>query len=107
MDSSAALPSGGDPISYESGVSLSCYGIDLIPIGNAPFGKLVRVNVYTDDPDPLALIAFAHSFSEREPFFIGRTEFIAILEDGKESGECFGPVPGNAENLNSHGCLPK
>jgi hypothetical protein len=98
----AALPAGGDQAGHYIGVSISCFGVEFHPICNTPFGKLIGIDVYTDDPSPARLNEIARLFGVCEPLFIGPMEFIAIFKDGAESAKGLGSIPGDANNLNAH-----
>jgi len=93
----------GDFVGDHAAIPISCFGVEFHPICSTPFGELVRVNVYADNPDALCLHRLAACFGCGEPFFVGPMEFLAILKHGAESIECLGPVPGHTDELNLHG----
>jgi hypothetical protein len=84
----------------------SCFGVEFHPVGFAPFGEIVRVNVYTNNPDPLALNVFAASFCGHQPLFVGPMEFIAILKHGSQTSESIFSVPSHSSDANLHNVSP-
>lgn len=99
------LSAGSDSVCHEVGELHSCCGIKAHPICNTPFGELVRIDVYTDDPHPFGLYVYAQLICSGEPTLISLREFISILKHGSESPISFLPIPGYAYYLkNFHEC---
>lgn len=89
----------GDP----GGVSVSAIGVELLPLGFAPFGEIVRVNVNADHAHAFCLKTFAANFGCRQPLIVGPMEFVAVLEHGSKPVEVLTLEPHHAGGLNRLG----
>jgi hypothetical protein len=98
----SSAPAIEQPLGCLVGESGASVGIELLPICSTPAGKLVRVNVYTDDASAATLKFVAALFGINEPLLIGPMEFVAILKHGPQPNEVFGREPDHRNNLNLH-----
>lgn len=71
----------GDP----SGVGVSAVGVEILPLGFAPYGEIVRVNVNADHAHAFCLQSFATKFSGGQPLIVGPMEFVTVLTGTVES----------------------
>jgi len=74
-------------------------GVEIHPLGYAPLGEIVRVNVYTDDPQSFDLLGFAAGFGCAQPLIVGPMEFVTILEHGPQADKVLGLEPGHTDDL--------
>ena len=79
-----------------------CVGIEFQPLGFTQLGELVRVYVYSDNPDASVLKSLAAALCSQEPLIVGPMEFITILKHSPELVKGLGPVPRHADNLRGH-----
>ena len=99
---SALVSTGNHLISDPTGVFVPSVGVDFHPLGFTPFGELIRVYVYTENPDVFCLKTFARLLSSHEPLIVGRMEFVTILEYGTKPDEVLALIPRNTDCLNLH-----
>ena len=102
-----ALLAENDLVGHETGELVPCFGVEFHPVGHAPFGEIVRVNVYAHHPDPIGFQALAASFSGGQPLMVGPMEFLAVLKHPQEPVKVLGPVPGHTDNASRHMQPPK
>lgn len=74
-------------------------GVELHPLGHAPLGEIVRVNVYADDPQSFDLLGFAAGFGCAQPLIVGPMEFVTVLEHGPQADKVLGLEPGHTDDL--------
>lgn len=99
-------PTGDGAVGGLIGKRHATVGVELQPLGLAPLGEIVRVNVCPNDPDAFDLLSFAASFGGSQPLIVGPMEFVTILKHGHEAGPVVTGVPGHADGLNLHGTSP-
>lgn len=85
----------------ESGVSVSAIGVELMPLGFAPFGEIVRVNVNADHAPAFCLKTFAADFGCGQPLIVGPMEFVTVLKHEQQPSPVLSPVPDHAGCLNA------
>lgn len=81
---------------HQCGIVHATCGVELLPVLSAPFGEVVRVNVYAEDPDPGFLLRLAAGFGGSQPLFIGPMEFLAVLKKPAQPVEGLGAIPGHS-----------
>jgi len=106
MNSATTLGTSDCLVGDEASVLVSCFGIEFHPVGFAPFGELVRVNVYAHDPMALGFELLASALCGGKPLLVGPMEFVAVLEQGAKPVEVLGLVPSHTDDLNLHGQPP-
>lgn len=84
----------------------STCGIEIQPLGHAPFGEIVKVNVHSENPDHLSLEALLTSLGGCQPLRIGPMEFVTILKHSAEPEIIVGPIPGHADDFDLHKNAP-
>lgn len=99
-------PTGDGAVSGLVGKRHATVGVELQPLGLAPLGEIVRVNVCPNDPDAFDFLSFAASFGGSQPLVIGPMEFVTILKHGHETGPVVTGVPGHADGMDLHGASP-
>ena len=64
-----------------AGVLPPSIGVELTTLGLAPFGKIVRVNVYTNHADAFCFHVFSKLIGGGEPLMVGAMEFVTIIKE--------------------------
>lgn len=96
------LPASCDLVRNEISVLHPCCGIEFQPLGFAPFGEIVRVNVYSNNTSALTLETFVSGLSRFQPLRVGPMEFVAILEHGADAEEVFRLEPSHSDDMYLH-----
>lgn len=86
----------------EVGVPHTSFGVELQPLGFAPFGEIVRVQIHTENPDALCLESLAVPLGRGKPLIVGPMEYVTVFEHGAKNGEGFTSEPRKSSNLNLH-----
>lgn len=107
MSAAAPLASLGNTVGLDVGEFHSCFGIDLQVVGSAPGEELIRIDVYSDNPDPAVLKVFASGLGLGEPVFESPRQFFCILKDLQESQVVLRPVPGESGDVDRHKKSPE
>lgn len=91
-----------------AGVAHACVGVEIHPLGNAPAGEIVRVNVYADDAQAFDLVRFAAGFGCAQPLIVGPMEFVTVLEHGAQTDKILPLEPRHADraHLIDHASTP-
>lgn len=87
-------------VGNETGVGASTVGVEFQPLGFAPFGEIVRVQVNADYAPAFCLESFAASFGGGQPLIVGPMEFVAILKHGAQPDVVLALEPDHAGSLN-------
>lgn len=88
-----------DLVGNFAGIAHTCVGVEIHPLGSAPVGEIVRINVHADDPQSFDLLSFAAGFGCPQPLIVGPMEFVTVLEHGAQAGEILRLEPGHADDL--------
>lgn len=102
MNTITTLSAGHGPISDDAGVSLACFGIDVMPLGSTPLGELVKVNINFDYADALSAEALITSISIDKPLRIGDGQFVTIFKQSAQPVVAFSAEPSHTHNQNLH-----
>ncbi len=85
------------------GIGVSTVGVEFLPLGFAPHGEIVRVNVNADHAHAFCLETFAAGFGRGKPLIVGPMEFVTVFEHGAEPLEVLSLEPNHAGGLNTLG----
>lgn len=103
LDPIRRLRAGENLVSDVGGVGASAVGVELLPMGFAPLGEIVRVKVNADHAATFCLERFAADFCSGQPLIVGPMEFVTILKHFSQPVEVLPLEPHHASGLNALG----
>lgn len=83
-------------------------GVDTQTTPEAPSRELVRVYVYTDNPDTFCLLSLAAYLGIAQPLVKSAMQFVTVLKHGQQPREVLPLEPSHTDGLNllCHGDAP-